>query len=68
MFLQATFPVLWLDISENGKLYSSFFLSLRLDIITDNIYRCTTRCQQTETLAPKCFLPEFFPDLRIFLF
>ena len=68
MFLQAELPVLCLDIYENGKLYSSFFLSLRLDIITDNINRCPTRCQQAETLAPECFLPKSFPDLWIFLF
>ena len=53
MFLRAELPVICLDIYENGKLYSSFFLSLRLDIITDNINRCPTRCQQAETLAPE---------------
>ena len=68
MFWRAGLPVLCLDIYENGKLYSSFFLSLRLDITTDNINRCTTRCQQTETLTPECFLPKSFPDLWIFLF
>ena len=68
MFLRAELPVLCLGISENGKLYSSFFLSLRLDIITDNINRCPTRCQQAKTLAPECFLPKSFPDLWIFLF
>ena len=67
MSLPAEAPVLLLDRCGNGMPGSSLF-PLTLDVLPDHFNRCASRCQQTKTLAPECFLPKFFPDFRILLF
>ena len=65
MFFRWVSSVLLLDRSGNGMLCSMLFLSLGLDVLTDHFYWCPSCRQKTETLAPECFFPKFFPDFRI---
>ena len=68
MFFQGVSSVLLLDRSGNDMLCSMLFLSLGLDVLTDHFYWCPSCRQKTETLAPECFFPKFFPDFRILFF
>ena len=68
MFFRGVSSVLLLDRSGNDMLCSMLFLSLGLDVLTDHFYWCPSCRQKTETLAPECFFPKFFPDFRILFF
>ena len=68
MFFQGVSSVLLLDKSGNDMLCSILFLSLIFDVLTDHFYWCPSCRQKTETLAPECFFPKFFPDFRILFF
>ena len=68
MFCQEISSVLLSDKFGNDMLCSILLLSLGFNVLTDYFYWSASSCQQTETLAPKGFFPEFFPDFWIFLF
>ena len=68
MFFQGVSSVLLLDKFGNDMLCSILFFSLGFDVLTDHFYWCPSCRQKTETLAPECFFPKFFPDFWILFF